>query len=62
MNISTAHQHDTKTDRMLTLKNTEVQTASSTFMVKHNIRTVNHREIIVHLKWFIPYPTEINVL
>ena len=62
MNISTAHQHDTKTDSMLTPENTEVQTASSTFMVKHNIRTVNHREIIVHLEWFIPYPTEINVL
>ena len=49
MNISTAHQLDTKTDRMLALENTEVQTASSTFMVKHNIRTVNHREVIVYI-------------
>jgi len=39
MNISTAHQHDTNlTDRRLTLENTEVQTTSITFMVKHNIR------------------------
>ena len=62
MNISTAHRHDTKTDRILVLENTELQTVSSPFMVKHSIRTVNHREVIVHLKWFIPYSIEINVL
>ena len=62
MNISTARRHDIKTDRIHVLGNTDLQTVANTFMVKHSIYTVNHREVIVHLKWFIPYPVEINGL
>ena len=63
-NISTRTQSATPNDRPNTITGNTLNERqfSITPMVRHNFHTMNHREVNIHLKWFIPYPIKTNIL